>query len=335
MKSRPIVSIIIQVVVLFVISLTAYVSPVMAAIKKPLKVALLLAPSGKGDKSYNDMALKGLKEAKDKGEIKVIDMLPANTAEYNNVLNRFAQDGYDLIIGVGFLYADPINNVAGKYPKSKFLLIDGLVSNHNNVRSITFNPEEGSFLVGVAAGLTSKSKEIGFIAGMDIPIMKKFECGFNEGVKYASGIRKKPLTVTNKYIGSTPDSFSNPAKGRDMALLMYKSGINIIYHAAALSGNGIIQAAKETNNLVIGVDTDQSILGPKNVLSSMRKRIDLSVSRAIADVKSGSFSGGEVVMNLRNGGVDYVISDLASKDVWREVENAKSKLLNDNIKACK
>jgi len=298
------------------------------------KIAVLLAPSGKGDKSYNDMALSGISYIEKSNMINIVEILPAKVDEYINTIQRFAEDGSDLIIGIGYLYTDAISKVAKQFNDVKFLLIDGQIDNLSNVRSIVFRPQEASFLVGVAAGLVTETDKVGFIAGMDIPIMQTFACGYREGVKYIAKNKNINITVIERFIGSTPDSFTNPARGRDMARLMYQSGIDVIYHAAGASGNGVINAAKETGNFVIGVDTDQSYLAPDFVLTSMIKRIDLAVENAIEDLLNENFSGGIHLMSLQNGGVDYVKSDLVSSSIWDDVEKAKRKLLNGEINAC-
>lgn len=301
---------------------------------KPLKIVVLLAPSGKGDKSYNDMALAGIDSARKNTKLDVVELLPARVDDYPNTIQRIAEDGADLIIGVGFLYMDAIATTAKKFPNLKFVLIDGKVDVSENVVSVIFRPQEASFLVGVVAGLVSKTGNVGFIAGMDIPIMQTFACGFREGVQYAAKKRGRELVVNKRFIGGTPDAFSNPARGRDIARLMYKSGVDVIYHAAGASGNGVIQAAKETNNYVIGVDTDQSYLAPEHILTSMRKRIDLAIKEAINELKQGRFSGGDKIMSLKNGGVDYVKSALATEEIWTEVEKAKQELLQGSISVC-
>ena len=303
-------------------------------IEKPLNIVVLLAPSGKGDKSYNDMAIDGINKAKNKYKITVKEVLPVRVDDYPGTIRRFSEDGADLIIAIGFLYVDAIAATAKNFINTRFVLIDGKIVNLKNVQSVVFRPQEASFLAGIAAGLSSKSRKIGFIAGMDIPIMQTFACGFREGVKYASKKLGHDIIVTERFIGSTPDAFSNPARGRDIARLMYKTGIDVIYHAAGASGNGIIQAAQETNKYVIGVDTDQSHLAPLHVLTSMRKRIDIAVENAITELSQNKFSDGLIIMRLNNGGVDVVRSTLISENIWIEVEKAKKELLKGSIDLC-
>jgi basic membrane protein A len=308
--------------------------PTLASGGKVLKVVLLLAPSGKGDKSYNDMAIAGLAKAREGDSLDVVEMLPTRVDDYGPSIRRAADRGADLIIGVGFLYTEAIGSLAKEFPNVKFVLIDGQLDGQSNVLSVVFRPQEGSFLVGVAAGMATTSAKVGFIGGMDIPIMQTFACGYREGVEYAASVRGRKIAVTERFIGGTPDAFSNPGRGHDMARLMYDTGIDVIYHAAGASGNGVIQAARDTNHYVIGVDTDQSYLAPKNVMTSMRKRIDLAIEVAITDIKQEIFVGGVKLMNLQNGGVDYVTTSVVSNDVWKIVEEAKGKVLNGSVLVC-
>ena len=289
--------------------------------EEEFEVAVLFAPSGKGDRSYNDMALSGVAQAPDTIPLHLVEIQPTMVADYEPVLRNLASTGTDLIIGVGFLYADPINRVAPAFPATRFLLVDGDAGALVNVRSLVFRPEEGSFLVGVVAAEKSVTQRIGFIAGMDIPIMHRFECGFVQGAQRAAADHGYTVSVTSRYIGSTPDAFSNPARGRDLALLLYDDGIDVLYHAAGASGNGVIQAAQQRRRFVIGVDTDQSYLAPEWVITSMRKRIDIAVARAISDVYGGTFAGGTHNSGLREGGVDYVVNPGAFEHIPPRLES--------------
>jgi basic membrane protein A and related proteins len=298
------------------------------------RVAILFAPSGKGDRSYNDMALAGIIEARKETKIRLFEIQPARADEYQRVIQRLASQGVEMIVGVGFLYADAFKAMAPRLPNVDFLLIDADAGPLKNVRSVTFRPEEGSFLVGMVAGSLDDVHKVGFIGGMNIPIITKFECGFRAGVARMNALRKISVTVTSEYIGDTPQAFSSPGKAREIATSMYRNGIDVIYHAAGASGNGVITAAVEQNRKVIGVDTDQSYLAPQNVVTSMRKRIDFAVRDAIRQKKSGSFTGGVVEMSLANNGIDYVPSRFIDENLRTLIAADQQRLIVGELKAC-
>jgi basic membrane protein A len=193
--------------------------------------------------------------------------------------------------------------------------------------------------VGAIAAELTVTGQIGFIAGMDIPIMNRFRCGFEQGVGIGASALNKQAVVKVRYVGSSGDAFSNPAKGKDIAEALFDDGVDIIYHAAGATGNGIIQAARNRNKMVIGVDTDQSYIAPGTVVTSMRKRIDRAVADAILDVALGRFSGGTVEMGVRNGGVDYVPrsqdSD-TSVPQWNAafVDSLRSEISSGSLEVC-
>jgi basic membrane protein A len=300
----------------------------------PKVVAVLLAPSGKGDKSYNDTALAGLKAATTQGSISVREILPGRAEDYPGIVRGLAREGVALIIGVGFLYGDTFRDLGGQLPATKFLLLDANVRDLPNVRSVVFKPEEGSFLAGAAAVAMSDSGQIGFIGGMDIPIIRLFSCGYQSGARAAAARLGKKVTIREAYIGNTPDAFSNPGKGEELSTGMYASGIDVIYHAAGASGNGVIKSSAKSKKYAIGVDTDQSYLAPTTVITSMRKRLDTAVDIAIQDITKGSFSGGVVSMTVSNNGVDIVRPGLLHKDALGIVDELQERLVRGDIKAC-
>jgi basic membrane protein A len=300
-----------------------------------LKVALLFAPSGKGDKSYNDMALHGVEQARKSMPFSVREIQPAGVADYERSLRNVALAGMNLVIGIGYPYADPVKIVAPEFPGTNFVVVDGDGGSSANVRSILFRPEEGCFLVGAVAARTSKSGHIGFIAGMNIPIMNRFRCGYEEGARKAD----PKVNVDVQYIGSTFDAFSNPGRGREIALLMYDRGVDVLFHAAGASGNGVIEAARERKRYVIGVDTDQSYIAPEWVLTSMRKRIDNAVHSAIQDAFNHKFTGGARSLGLKENGVDYVVVGTGPRHidpaVNAYVERLRTGIIAGNISVCR
>jgi basic membrane protein A len=229
---------------------------------------------------------------------------PEQMAEDEKYLRQYAEEDLDLIIGVGFLMKDALEKVAGEFPDTRFAIIDARVE-APNVASLIFREHEGSFLVGAIAGLTTSTGKVGFIGGMDIPLIHKFEIGYVEGVKYV----RPDAEVLVAYAGSGPQAFHDPVKGKSLALSQFERGADIIFQAAGSTGNGVIDAAKERGLLAIGVDANQNYMAPGNVLTSMLKRVDVSVFEIIKDVIEGRFKGGEHVYGLEIDGVGYALDE--------------------------
>jgi len=303
-------------------------APPAAGASSPGQIAVLLAPSGKGDVSYNDAALSGLH-----GRL-AREILPGRPDDYPGVIRQLVEAKTGLIIGVGFLYGDAFKNAAPLHPQTKFLLLDAEVAGVANVRSVVFKPDEGSFLAGVAAASMSKTGKVGFIGGMDIPIIRAFACGFENGARAVAARRGQPVTVLKAYVGNTPDAFSNPAKGAELARAMYGGSADIIYHAAGASGLGVIQTAKEQRRWVVGVDVDQSALAPDNVITSMRKRLDLAVEDAVKHFDAGSWTGGTITMTLQNNGVDLVMPGMLDAAAQANVKAFQAEVVQGKATSC-
>ncbi|MDD3627054.1 MAG: BMP family ABC transporter substrate-binding protein [bacterium] len=298
---------------------------------KKLKIGLVLSVGGRGDKSFNDSAYRGLIWARDRLGVEVTEGQPKQMAEDESYIRTFAEEGYDLVIGVGFLMKPAIEKVAKEFPDQKFAIVDEVVD-APNVASLVFEEHEGSFLVGALAGLKTTSGKIGFIGGMDVPLIHKFEVGFVEGVKYTN----PDAEVFIKYIGSTSDAFHDPTKGKQLANTLFNQGIDIIYHAAGSSGSGVIEAAAEKNKLAIGVDSNQNYMKPGFVLSSMVKQVDVAVFEIIKDLKEGKFTGGVHHFGLNNDGVGYALDeynkDLIDQETKDKLEDIKKKIISGEIK---
>ena len=281
--------------------------------KAPLAVGLVFDVGGRGDKSFNDSAYRGLEKAKKELGVSVDFIEPASVADRSSALSMFASGNYDLIIGVGVMFSDEINKVAESFPGKMFACIDhsGIPVDRmpSNLKVVKFKEEEGSALAGALAGLSTKTGLVGFIGGMDIPLIRKFEEGFEFGVKYANPVCK----VFSVYTGTTPAAFQNPEKGYELALAMYKKGADVIYHAAGATGLGVFEAAKKTKKLVIGVDSDQYMAGfvsegvGSRTLTSMIKRVDNAIYDVIKNASEGNFTGGAIELGLKEGGVSYVL----------------------------
>ena len=264
---------------------------------KPLKVGIVLSIGGLGDKSFNDSAYRGLEMAqKDLGiEFKYVE--PASPSEDEGYLREYAEAGYDIVIATGFLMKDATEKVAKDFPDVKFALIDE-VSALPNVASLLFAEDQGSFLVGALAAMMSKTGNVGFVGGMEIPLIQKFQKGYEMGAKYVNKDAKVGVLYTS---GSNP--FNDPVRGKENALSLIKQGADVVYHAAGGTGVGVIEAAKESKVFAIGVDSNQDGLAQGTVLTSMIKNVDIAVYNTIKAVKEGTFKAGEQRLGVAEGGV--------------------------------
>ncbi|HEX2787759.1 MAG TPA: BMP family ABC transporter substrate-binding protein [Ignavibacteria bacterium] len=302
----------------------------------PIKVGLVFDVGGRGDKSFNDAAYAGLEKAQKELGIEFEDIDPGNGSDRESALRKFAaRPDIALIFGVGFIFTDDINNVAKEFPNKKFACIDYSITDPNtippNVLAVEFKEEEGSFLVGAIAGLKTSTNKIGFIGGVESPLIKKFETGYVQGAKYSN----PNIEVFTSYISVTPDGFKNPGKAQEIALSQYTKGADIIYHASGLSGLGLFEAAKEQKKFAIGVDMDQWNEAPGQVITSMIKQVSEAIYGTIKLLKEGQFKGGIKVFGLSDNGIGYVYDDnnksLLSKDIIDKVEAMKEKIKKGEI----
>jgi basic membrane protein A len=245
-------------------------------------------------------------------------------------MRAFAERGYDLIVGVGFAQAPIMDEVARDYPNLKFAIIDGVID-LPNVASLIFKEHEGSFLVGMIAARTSKTGKIGFVGGMDIPLIHKFEAGYRAGVKYVC----PDCTVIAQYAGVTPEAFRNPGRGKELALSQYQNGVNVIFHASGSTGLGVFEAARQTGKLAIGVDADQYAEAPGHVLTSMVKGVDAVVFDQIEKARNGTFHGGVQEYGLAENGVGYVYDEhnraLIPDSVHARIEQLRADIIAGRI----
>ncbi len=298
--------------------------------KKKISVGVVLSVGGRGDNSFNDSAVRGADKAEKDFGVTVNIGQPARLAEDKKYLNTFAAMECDLVVGVGFLMKDSVEEIAAKYPKVKFIIIDS-VSKGDNVRSIVFKEDEGSFLVGAIAALKSENAKIGFIGGMKVPLIKKFERGYNEGAKYIN----PDIEIFNRYIGSGGDAFHDPVKAEQIATTLFKNGADIIYHAAGQSGNGLIKAAQQEKKFAIGVDSNQNYMAPGWVLTSMVKNVDEAVYSSIEDIIKGQFTSGLHILGLKEKGVNYALDEynkeLLDSSIIKKIEDIRSKIISGEI----
>ncbi len=315
-----------------------------------LKVGMVFDVGGKGDASFNDSAYRGLQWASKKFGIAHVEIEPGADADRETGLRMIASQNFDLVIGVGFLFTDAIKAVADDFPKTKFAIIDGFIPDKPNVSSLLFMEHEGSFLVGIIAGMKTKAdgkKTVGFVGGMDIPLIHKFEAGYKAGVAYVCPDCK----ILSDYAGTVPTAFIDPVKGKELALAQIDKGAHVIYHASGLTGVGVFEAGKERKTYVIGVDSNQNSLGhikesgENYGLTSMLKQVDVALYLTIKDLVDGKFNSGVRVFGLGDTitidntvyhGVYYAMDDynknLVSQDMIRRVTDAEKKILSGEIK---
>ncbi len=283
-------------------------SPASTEAGKPV-IGLVFDVGGRGDKSFNDQAYAGLERAQKELGIVFHTLETGEGADREAAMRQLAAGDAGLIFGVGFLFTDDIRKLAIEFPDKKFACVDYTVNAGDplpaNLVALKFKEEEGSYLVGALAGLLSTTGKVGFVGGMQIPLIKKFEAGYVAGVRAVD----PKAEVIIKYAGTTGSAFKDPTKGKELALAEYNQGADIIYHASGSTGLGVFEAAREKGRLAIGVDSDQHDEAPENILTSMVKRVDVAVFDTIREALEGRWSGGVKVFGLAEEGVTWVYDD--------------------------
>jgi basic membrane protein A len=301
-----------------------------ASAQDAMKPAIVYSTGGKFDKSFNEGVSAGAEKFKAETKIAVAEFEPSNETQLEQAHRRFAERGYDPIIAVGFAQAVALGKVAKEFPKTRFTLIDSVVE-LPNVQSITFKEHEGSFLVGIAAALASKTGKVGFIGGMDIPLIRRFECGYEQGIKYATPKTELIANMT----GTTPAAWNDPGRGAELAKGQFDRGVDVVYAAAGSTGIGVLQAAADRGKYAIGVDSNQDHLHPGTMLTSMIKRVDLATYRSFKAAQSGTWRSGISVLGLEEGGVDWTLDwyneKLISPEMKAKVEQAKADIIAGKI----
>src|SRR5713101_5838202 len=351
-------------VVLLILSSLVFVGPACnragygADDKSKIHVGIVFDIGGKDDRSFNAAAWAGVKCAetgmlpdgktscgKPALDIVLRDVEPGNPVSIEPAMRAFAERGYDLIIGVGFAQGPIMQSVANDYPNLQFAIIDGVIFEADgktptaNVASLVFKEHEGSYLVGLIAGMPSKTGTLGFIGGMDIGLIHRFEGGFEEGAKAAN----PKIQVIQNYVGVTDAAWNNPGKGKEIALAQINKGADVIFTAAGNSGLGAFDAVEQSGkengratHFVIGVDSNQNMVKPGFVLTSMVKRVDNAVYAIVDDVVKGKFQAGFHVYGLDKDGVGYAMDDnnkdLVTPEMIQQVEQAKKKIIAGQIK---
>jgi len=290
------------------------------------KAAIVTDTAGLGDQSFNDSANRGLQRAGEELGIETQVYETSQPSDYEPSLARAPSQGSDITFAIGFLMTDALTNVSSQNADAKYAIIDSVVE-ADNVASLNFKEEEGSFLVGAVAGLMTKSNKVGFLGGLEVPLIKKFEAGYRAGVQTVNPDAEVLVT----YAGD----FNDPGKGKEIALSQYSNGADVIYHASGGTGLGLFQAAEERGEgfWAIGVDSDQYDLAPDNVLTSMMKRVDVAVFETIKDTKEGNFQAGTVVFGLKEDGVGLAptTSNNTPQEVIDQVNALRDRIIAGEI----
>ena len=291
--------------------------------------ALLFDMGGKFDKSFNEAAYNGAEKFKAETGISYLEFEVTNESQRDQALERMARRA-SIVVVVGFAFGTSLEGVSERYPDAKFTIIDASVDKPN-VQSILFKEHEGSYLVGMAAALKSQTGKIGFVGGMDIPLIHNFEWGYEQGAKAAN----PDIEFTANYVGTTPAAWSDATRAKELAFSHYDGGADVVYAAAGAAGLGVLEASKDKDKFSIGVDSNQNHLYPGNVLTSMLKRVDVAVYEAFKSAQDGSWQPGLLNLGLKEEGVDYALDeynkDVLTPDIVAKLDEAKAKIISGEI----
>ena len=290
--------------------------------------ALIFDLGGKFDKSFNEAAFNGAQRWAEENGAEFREIELTSEAQREQALRRFAESGANPVVMTGFAFGSVLGEVAPDYPDTKFAIID-MVVDEPNVKSVVFNEHEGSFLVGMMAGLKTETNTVGFIGGMDIPLIRKFACGYAQGVKAAN----PDASIVANMTGTTPAAWNDPVKGGELTRAQISQGADIVYAAAGGTGVGVLQTAADEGILSIGVDSNQNYLHPGQVLTSMLKRVDVAVYEAMTEGEN--LETGINVLGLAQEGVGFAMdefnADLVSEDMLAEVEAASAQIISGQL----
>ncbi|MES2983715.1 MAG: BMP family ABC transporter substrate-binding protein [Pseudomonadota bacterium] len=321
-------------VILLALASLSVAERAQAETQKPkYKPALIYLYSGEDtDSAFINSARIGIEKAQNEFHVPVTVTRMSAAEDISAVIKRVADSGASPIIALGNQYVAPVLNLAERYPRTNFTVIDGLVPPlYPNVQSILFKDHEGAFLIGLIAGKTTKTDFVGFVGGMDLPIIRNFAQGYTQGVKYANA----DVAVHVQMTGTTPDAWSNPEQARSIALTQYREGADVIFAAAGGSSIGVLKAADEMGKLAIGVDTNQNGLYPGHVLTSLVKRVDIAVYDSLKNSVEGSWNPGIKYLGIKEGALDYAVDQnnrsLISEKLIEEVATAKDKIISGKI----
>ena len=291
---------------------------------------LVYSSSGRFDNSFSEAAWKGAERFRTEFKVPYREVQVGDAQQAEKIIDRIAASDVDMIIAVGFSYQQAIANVARKYPGTKFVLVDSQAGG-NNVESVLFGQHEGSFLVGMVAGLASKTGKLGFIGGMDVPVVRAFGCGFLQGARYAN----RNVQVMSDMVSSGPTGFNDPGRGAELAKAQVARGADVIFAAAGRTGLGVIGTARPEGPWAIGVDVNQNWVSPGAVLTSMVKRIDNGVYESLQAGYTGRWKAGTRMMGLKEGGVVWALDSnnrkLIGPDVVARVDRARREIIEGTL----
>ena len=293
--------------------------------------ALVFDMGGKFDKSFNQAAYEGAEKFKKDTGVNYKEFEVTAPTQREQAIRNMAKRGSNVVIAMGFAQAAAVEKAAKEFPNTKFAIID-MVVDLPNVRSVVFREHEGSFLVGMAAALASKTGKVGFIGGMDIPLIRNFGAGYVEGAKYVN----PNIEVFQNMTGTTPAAWNNPGKGAELAKSQFGRGADVVYAAAGGTGVGVYQAAVDEGKLAIGVDSNQNYLHPGTMLTSMLKRVDVAVYNAMKDAKDGNWSSGIISLGVAENGVGWAVDQynrkLISSEMEAKINQARKDIISGKIK---
>ena len=308
---------------------TALTTGAFAASHTEINPAVVYDLGGKFDKSFNEAAHNGAERFKEETGTEYAEFEIQNDAQREQALRRFAERGNNPIVMAGFSYGNALEKVAADFPDTQFVIIDAVVD-APNVRSVVFKEHEGSYLAGIAAAMAAESDKVGFVGGMDIPLIRRFACGYVGGAKSAGA-----TDVFENMTGTTGAAWNDPVRGGELTKNQISQGADVVYHAAGGTGVGVLQAAADAGKLGIGVDSNQNGLQPGAVLTSMLKKVDVALYDAMMDAKNGEFTTGVETLGLAEGGVDLAMDDnnaeLMTDEMTAAINDAKAKIISGEI----
>lgn len=313
------------------LSLFALAAMSATALAADIKPALVYGTGGKFDKSFNEAAYGGAEKFKSETGIDYRDFEPTSDTQGEQAIRNFASRGFNPVVAVSFAWTSAIEKVAAEFPDTQFVIVDSVVDKPN-VRSVVYKEEEGSYLVGLLAGMASTTGKVGFVGGMDIPLIRKFACGYLQGVKAA----KKDAEIFQNMTGSTPAAWNDPVKGGELAKSQIDRGADVIYHAAGGTGIGVLRAVADAGKLGIGVDSNQNGLQPGRVLTSMLKRVDVAAYNSFMAARNGTWQPGVSVLGLKEEGVAWALDDnnkeLITPEMKAAADTARAEIIAGNVK---
>ena len=291
------------------------------------KLGVVYDAGGKFDKSFNQSAFEGLQRFSKETGIKVLEVQANSDTQAEQVMRGLARKKIDLIAAIGFSQTQAVQKVAKEFPNVRFVLIDSIAQG-NNINSVMFKEQEGSYLVGVAAAMASKTKKLGFVGGMDIPLIRAFACGYAQGAK----AQYPKIEIMQNMVGTTAAAWNDPAKGGELARAQFERGADVVFAVAGGSGMGALQMAKTKGKLAIGVD----YLHPGTMLTSRIKRVDVAIYDSFMAQKNGTWKAGVTYKGIKEGGVDWVLDKdnrkVVSPEIEKRVNAVRTDIINGKIK---